>query len=128
MTWPSHVGNEKGSLMAEAALTMVALVGIVSGGLAICYFSFAHVWLERASYESLICLSTSASVSTCESKIRAMIRGGLPFGRLLSLQLERSENLARIDLRFSVYKHATLHLRQNLQLPLRTENDQGSIL
>jgi hypothetical protein len=110
--------NQRGSAALETIMTVTTLSLILIGGFTVTYASFAHVWLERAAYETLICLSTRASVSECETKLRESTANGLKIGTLSDLHLDRSKNQARIELKFSLENRVIVRQKQTLRLPL----------
>ena len=94
--------NQNGSAVLETTISLSLVVTIVGGGLSILYLSFAHVWLERASYESVVCLSTREPQHSCEDRFRMEAKSALPIGRVSELHMERSSSHASIKLRFNI--------------------------
>lgn len=112
--------RQRGGAAIESLIAMTAISLLVSGGLAVILLTFARVWIGHASYEALICISTSAPIPTCEADIRRKIHSALPFGRLHSLTLSRRPKAAAIEVRFSLGGKLILRHQDSLRLPVRT--------
>ncbi len=111
--------GSRGSVTVEATLSMSLLITMISGGLTLTYLCFAHVWLERASYEAVICLSTRASQAACDRKLRAEVGRALPFGQISDVNLNRRPDLASVKLQFSLGGKPLFEQRNSRALPLR---------
>lgn len=116
------VRGERGTAAIESMVAVSFLVTAIPLGLAVMYFSFARVWIDRNAYEALICLSTSASESKCRDDFRASLARVLHIGRLQSLHLQRMPLEAKIDLWFAISDRIRIHHRNSLRLPLEPEN------
>lgn len=114
----AQIREQRGSFSIEAVATMGTLALIVSCGIGYAYFAFARVWLDRAGYEALICLSTSASVGDCQSDFERTVNSGLPVGQVRDLHLERGPRQAHIGLRFVVGQRELFRHRDSRSLPL----------
>ena len=112
--------GSRGSVTVEATISLSFLVTLISGGLTLSYLCFAHVWLERASYEAVICLSTRATQAACDGKLRADVRRALPFGQISDTDLNRRPNLASVKLRFSLGGKTIFEQRDSRTLPLQS--------
>lgn len=113
---------QRGSAAIEAIVSATALISIVVGGIGALYVSFAYVWLERAGYEALICLSTTATEGQCTTDLRTGAERALPIGRIGELHLHRTYRQARFDLTFNLNGHDLIRLRDTLKLPLNSSS------
>jgi hypothetical protein len=116
----SSAQNQNGTAALESTFAISILVPIVISGFAVIYFSFARVWLDRSSYEALICLSTESSQQDCEKNFRRQVDGALPIGTLSNVRLTRTRQHAEIDMRFAVADQNVIHLHISQTLPLKT--------
>jgi hypothetical protein len=112
------ISNQKGSATVETTLSLSLVMTIVGGGLSIIYLSFAFVWLERASYEAVICLSTRLSQHSCEDRLRHETTTALPVGRISGLHMERTPARASVSLRFNIGGRDVFEHRDVRALPL----------
>lgn len=124
--YPNRVTNrQRGSATLETVLSLSVVGTIVTGGLSVIYLSFAYVWLERASYEGVICLSTTASTRFCEERLRFETQTALPVGSVSDLHMDRTRAKASVNLRFSIFGKDVLEHRDTRDLPLYAEQTHG---
>lgn len=110
--------GSRGTALLESIMACAALVTLISGGLGVAYFCFAKVWLDRSSYETLICLSSRETVADCDQRMRDDVHHGLSIGELKDLRLQRSRNQASISYRFEVNGKTIVRAENSLRLPL----------
>ncbi len=114
--------GQSGAALVELAVAASVLVVIVSGGLAAVYLTFAIAWIERESYEALICLASRRGAShACEAKMRRRSEAALPIGRFTHLMLVRSADRVRVEARFAIAGREAIRHEDSRRLPLRWE-------
>jgi hypothetical protein len=110
--------NQCGAAIVEMTVSILVVTSILVAGVSAAYISFVYVWLERATYEGLICLSTKASERACASELESSAKFALPLGKVADLHVLRTPNKATIALRFEYEKHVLLKHRDSLNLPI----------
>jgi hypothetical protein len=116
----------RGSALVEVAVATSAVSAIVTGSLGALYLSFAIVWIERESYEALICMAArNSSPSACETRMRRRSAGALPIGEFTHLVLARTQRSVRIEANFAISGHETVRHRDTRSLPLRWDEHGG---
>jgi hypothetical protein len=110
--------SERGSFVVETAISLLVVITMVSGGLIAVYTSFVYVWIDHASYETLVCLSTKASEGECASELQTRVKLALPFGEVSQLHVSRNQNEARVQLHFNYKNHLLLKHNDSRRLPL----------
>lgn len=119
-----QIRKQNGFAVLEATVVMPTIVTAVALGIALLYLFFAKLWLERTVYEGAICLSSTATRTTCESKLRRDVHNALPFGRLESLRMNRTSQRATTELRWVLGLPVTarrltrLEFKSEIALPL----------
>lgn len=114
--------GERGSAIIESMVAMSFLIIAIPMGFTLMYFSFAQVWIDRNSYEALICLSTSAAEGKCRDDFRTALDRVLHIGHLQSLTVQRLPFEAKIDVQFAISEKFRIHHRDSLRLPLEPES------
>lgn len=115
-----HLYSNRGSTVVEALLTASIIIFIFTSGFTIAYCAYAHVLLERASYEVLVCLSTPSNIHICENRLLKNISQSLRIGKIRNLHLSRTTNLARVEFQFQVQSRTVNKQLRTLRLPLHS--------
>lgn len=113
--------SQSGTANIEATVALPALVILISGALSVFYFSFSLIWIERNSYEAIVCLSTSAPVRDCRERLKARLNHALPIGEIKHLQLRRAPSEARVEISFEVAKALPIKHQVSRRLPLKVK-------
>jgi hypothetical protein len=82
----------------ETIVVLATFTLLLCGGLAMGYAVFAHVWLERSTYEASICLATPANQRDCERALRDSVAAALPIGQIVKIDLRRTPAEASVKL------------------------------
>ncbi len=96
------IQNQNGLALIESLATMAFCSVALVGGLTVTYVSFARVWLNRASYEASVCLSTPETTYNCEKALRESTARALPVGHIDSILLSRYRNSVETRVQWSV--------------------------
>lgn len=110
--------TERGATAIEAVVALSVLAAVITTGLAIMYLAFARIWIERCSYEAMICLASSKPEAGCERDLRHNIRAALPIGDLTHVSLSRTEDRAVVNVRFMMNGSEVIRHRDSRALPL----------
>lgn len=106
-----------GTAVIETLASLSFLVPALIGGMSCLYFVFARVWIDRAGYEALICLSTDAPVDDCKAKMMRSNAAALPLGAFVTARLSRTRFEARADVRFEIAGFEIIHYERKQRLP-----------
>ena len=110
--------SQRGSVAVESTVTLLVFSIILTGGFFILYLAFARVWLERQTYETLVCLGSTTRPDDCERALRLKVRLALPIGHLESVQASRTSSRAEVRLSFAVLESKIIRLGDSRRLPL----------
>jgi|GEM_PF-6199086 len=110
--------NERGFALVESIGTLVFASLALGGGLIVVYVSFAHQWLKHAAYETSICLSTPAIVSTCERGLRDSTSRALPVGSIEKVYLSRSRTNVKTRFHWRLNNEIVLAVEDVRSVPL----------
>lgn len=113
--------NNRGFAMIESLIALTFAVAFLSGGLSLAYFALSRSWLNRAAYETSICLSTSLPASQCEAELRRQARQSLPIGNISYVSLKRARSFVetKVTWRLGVsgaFQDLEIHDRRTLPL------------
>ena len=114
----SLLKQTRGSAIFESLSVMSVLPILIGAALSACYVSFARVWIERESYEAVVCLGSLAQTNDCEKELRRGIKRALPFGQLSRLLVTRSPNRANVEVTFALFDRPIADLKTTRGLPL----------
>ncbi len=113
-----QISNERGFALVESVGTLLFASLALGGGLILVYTAFAHQWLKHAAYETSICLSTPALVSTCESDLRDSTSRALRVGDLENVYLSRSRTNVKTQFHWRLNSGLVLAIEDVRSVPL----------
>lgn len=113
------LGSTRGSTTVETAVSLLFVAMTVSTGLSLSYLVFAKIWMERAAYEMVICLSTESTTTACEQALKTQTKFALPIGRLGRVSSSRSRRSASVRLSFLLNEQEIFRVVDKRKLPLR---------
>jgi hypothetical protein len=113
-----NLSNQRGTALLEGVVSLPLFGLLISITLAGSYLAFARMWLHHESYEALICLATTASVESCENRLREKTHAVLKIGDFYFVNLYRDHLHAELHAQFRCGEKIQFHLRDSLRLPL----------
>ena len=113
--------EEKGTAMMESIAVLASLPLILGTVLTATYVSFARFWIDRQSYETVVCLGSLGTAQECERRLRSALNGALPFGEFRKLRVSRNASQATVHVDFHLGKRKIADLTTSRRLPLTAE-------
>lgn len=113
---PSLLQN-KGQALVESLIGLIVIVPFLSSGLFLIYASFAKVWLNHVSYESLMCLSERQTLGACSLQARQSLHQVLPGWSVDQLELVRNRRHLKSHVKLSLIQ--AFHLTSAQELPTK---------
>jgi hypothetical protein len=110
--------GEQGFALVESISTIAFAALALTGGLTMTYVSFARLWLNRAAYETSICLSTPVSNSKCKTQLEQSTAQALPIGTLENVLLNRRHDSVETKVRWRLARGIRLAIEDHRPLPL----------
>ena len=107
--------NNRGSALAEVAISLPVLTMAVAGVMAATYLCVAHAWLKDAAEEAALCVAEKVSAYNCRQELKRKTSLALPIGNYNRLNISRGINQITVSYDFQSLK---THLRNEIYLQL----------
>lgn len=110
--------NQLGSATLEATASMAFMAFAITSALTLSYFIFARVWLERSTYELIVCLASQGQKSSCESVARKQAATALPIGKIGRLKTFPNQKSITAEIHFYVGGREIFRIKDKRRVPL----------
>lgn len=110
--------DQRGFALVESIATLTFCSAALLVMLSTTYAAFAKMWLDRAAYETSICLSTPATTLICERTLRETTAQALPIGHVENVILSRGRHEVQTHFRWRFTPALALRVEDIRAVPL----------